>query len=85
MLLLNCPYCGIRGEETEFSPGGEAHIKRAAIESSDKEFEVYLFSRKNPKVLTSSFYQTKVQYSISYCMVDAQAKTIKPERTWLAS
>lgn len=49
MLLLNCPYCGISGEETEFSPGGEAHIKRAAIESSDKEFEAYLFSRKNPK------------------------------------
>ena len=49
MLLLNCPYCGISGEETEFSPGGEAHIKRMSIGSTDKEFEAYLFSRKNPK------------------------------------
>ena len=51
MLLLNCPYCGISGEETEFSPGGEAHIKRSGPGSSDEGFEEYLFGRVNPKGL----------------------------------
>jgi len=28
MLILNCPNCGVSGEETEFHPGGEAHLTR---------------------------------------------------------
>ena len=27
MLLLTCPACGVTAEETEFAPGGEAHLK----------------------------------------------------------
>ncbi|MGB0959504.1 MAG: sarcosine oxidase subunit delta [Halocynthiibacter sp.] len=49
MLRLNCPYCGVDAEETELAAGGEAHITRFGPESSDQEFEDYLFARKNPK------------------------------------
>lgn len=49
MLLLKCPYCGAKCEETELSPGGEAHIKRYGLGSSDQDFEAYLFMRENPK------------------------------------
>lgn len=49
MLILDCPYCGIRADETELSPGGEAHIKRVGPEGADDTFEAYLFGRKNPK------------------------------------
>ncbi|MEM8740609.1 MAG: sarcosine oxidase subunit delta [Pseudomonadota bacterium] len=49
MLMLTCPYCGATGEETEFVPGGEAHIRRAGPEASDTEFASYLFERKNPR------------------------------------
>ena len=44
MLLLECPYCGAKCEETELSPGGEAHIKRYGPGSSDQDFEAYLFT-----------------------------------------
>ncbi|WP_039017306.1 sarcosine oxidase subunit delta [Halocynthiibacter namhaensis] len=49
MLILDCPCCGVRGEETEFHGGGEAHLKRFGPDSSDAEFEGYLFTRQNPK------------------------------------
>ena len=49
MLTLTCPYCGIKAEETELAPGGEAHLKRYGPGSTDAEFEAYLFARKNPK------------------------------------
>lgn len=48
MLLLTCPCCGISAEETELSPGGEAHLKRSGPGSSDADFESYMFARKNP-------------------------------------
>lgn len=49
MLELTCPYCGVRAEETEFHPGGEAHLKRFGPGSSDDEFTGYLFERRNPR------------------------------------
>ena len=49
MLILTCPCCGIRAEETELQPGGEAHLKRIGPEGSDVDFEAYLFARNNPK------------------------------------
>ncbi|MGG7566287.1 sarcosine oxidase subunit delta [Rhodovulum sp. DZ06] len=49
MLLLTCPYCEAEGEETEFAPGGEAHLKREGPGASDDAFADYLFTRKNPK------------------------------------
>ena len=49
MLILECPYCGVTAEETEFHGGGEAHIKRFGPGSSEGDFEGYLFHRENPK------------------------------------
>lgn len=49
MLILTCPYCGIACDETELSPGGEAHIERAGPDAPDDAFEHYLFQRENPK------------------------------------
>ena len=49
MLLIVCPWCGPR-DESEFSPGGEAHIVRPPEpdQLSDEEWADYLFMRKNP-------------------------------------
>jgi sarcosine oxidase subunit delta len=47
MLTLTCPYCGVPAEETELSPGGEAHLKRVGPGGTSQEFEDYLFARKN--------------------------------------
>ena len=49
MLILRCPYCQVLCDETELSPGGEAHLKRFGPGSSDEEFEAYLFMRENPR------------------------------------
>jgi len=49
MLILECPYCGVKGEETEFAPGGEAHLKRFGPGSSEDDFNAYLFRKENPK------------------------------------
>ena len=49
MIQITCPYCGITAEETEFAPGGEAHIKRFGPGSADSEFSAYLFERQNPR------------------------------------
>ena len=50
MLLIRCPWCGLR-DETEFSCAGEAHIARPleTEKLSDEEWADYLFMRKNPK------------------------------------
>ena len=39
MLILTCPCCGVAAEETELSPGYEAHLKRFGPGSSDDDFE----------------------------------------------
>lgn len=49
MLLLTCPCCGVTAEETEFTNGGEAHLKRFGPGSADDEYEAYMFNRKNPR------------------------------------
>lgn len=49
MLMLTCPHCAVTAEETEFAPGGEAHLLRFGPGSTDADFEGYLFARKNPK------------------------------------
>lgn len=49
MMQLTCPCCAVTGEETEFVPGGEAHIARAGKGASDAEFAAYLFERRNPR------------------------------------
>ncbi len=50
MLLINCPWCGLR-DESEFSYGGEAHIVRPLKpdELTDAQWADYLFMRANIK------------------------------------
>lgn len=49
MLTLQCPYCGVQADETELTPGGEAHLTRHGPGSDDAAFEHYLFMRRNPR------------------------------------
>jgi sarcosine oxidase subunit delta len=49
MLLLTCPSCGAAAEETEYAPGGQAHVRRMGPGSDDVAFADYLFERKNPR------------------------------------
>ena len=50
MLLIECPWCGLR-DESEFSYAGEAHIARPpeTEKLSDEAWADYLFMRSNPK------------------------------------
>ena len=50
MLLIPCPWCGLR-DEIEFRYGGEAHIARPADPDAldDVAWADYLFMRANPK------------------------------------
>jgi sarcosine oxidase, subunit delta len=51
MLLITCPWCGAR-EESEFAPGGEAHIQRPDPHTaSDRDWAEYMYYRTNPKGL----------------------------------
>lgn len=49
MLMLTCPSCGVDAEETEFAPGGEAHLVRRTADSDAAAFSDYLFARRNPR------------------------------------
>ena len=49
MLILTCPHCGVAADETELAPGGEAHLTRHGPDSSEEEFEGYLFARANAR------------------------------------
>ena len=50
MLLIDCPWCGLR-DQTEFSAHGEAHIARPLDTETltDEQWGDYVFFRKNPK------------------------------------
>ena len=50
MLVISCPYCGLR-DQIEFSNGGEAHVIRPKNpdQISDDEWSEYVFIRSNPK------------------------------------
>ena len=52
MLLIDGPYCGPR-DQSEFSNGGEAHVKRpdGSQEISDREWGGYVFFCSNPQGL----------------------------------
>lgn len=52
MLLIDCPYCGLR-PELEFSHGGEAHIARPRDPGafSDDDWGGFLYLRANAKGL----------------------------------
>jgi sarcosine oxidase, subunit delta len=50
MLLIACPWCGVR-PENEFRYGGEAHVARPADPSvvDDAAWAEFLYMRANPK------------------------------------
>ena len=50
MLIIDCPHCGPR-DQSEFSNGGEAHVKRpdGSADIGDREWGEYVFIRANPK------------------------------------
>ena len=48
MLLIACPYCGPRND-SEFTPGGEAHIARLDLTVNDEKWGEYLYFRENVK------------------------------------
>ena len=50
MLLIDCPYCGLR-PELEFTHGGQAHVARPADPSAtgDAEWTEYLYLRNNTR------------------------------------
>ncbi|HTI83923.1 MAG TPA: sarcosine oxidase subunit delta [Acetobacteraceae bacterium] len=50
MLLIECPWCGVR-PENEFHYGGEAHIARPADPAAvdDAAWTDFLYMRTNPK------------------------------------
>ncbi len=50
MLIINCPWCGVR-DQTEFSCHGEAHIVRPEQpqQLSDEQWGDYVFFRRNTK------------------------------------
>ena len=94
MLLLTCPYCGAEAEETEFHGGGEAHLKRAAVGSSDEAFAAYLFLRKNPKGVVFErwrhVYGCGKWFHAARCAVTLEvfgtynAQTLKPSKALIA-
>ena len=47
MMLLTCPWCGLRAE-SEFHCGGAAHLTRPPLDCPDDEWAGYLFMRENP-------------------------------------
>ena len=50
MLLIPCPWCGLR-DQTEFSCHGEAHVARPRDSGSlsDEQWGDYVFFRNNPR------------------------------------
>ncbi len=47
MLILQCPYCGLR-DEPEFTFGGPAHLARPGLDVDDATWTAYLYHRENP-------------------------------------
>ena len=48
MLLIPCPYCGIR-PELEFSYGGQAHVARPLPDASAEEWAAFQYERTNTR------------------------------------
>jgi sarcosine oxidase subunit delta len=47
MLLIPCPWCGPRAQ-IEFTYGGDAAVKRPALDAPDEEWVAYVYLRDNP-------------------------------------
>ena len=47
MLLIPCPWCGPRSQ-VEFTYGGDATVRRPAVDAPDAEWFRYVYLRDNP-------------------------------------
>jgi heterotetrameric sarcosine oxidase delta subunit len=47
VLLIPCPWCGVRAQ-IEFSYGGDATLKRPAVDASEAQWVQFVFLRDNP-------------------------------------
>jgi heterotetrameric sarcosine oxidase delta subunit len=47
MLLIPCPWCGPRAQ-VEFTYGGDATLKRPALDTPEAEWVAYVYLRNNP-------------------------------------
>jgi heterotetrameric sarcosine oxidase delta subunit len=47
MMLIPCPWCGPRSQ-IEFSYGGDATLKRPAVEASQAAWSDFVYLRDNP-------------------------------------
>ncbi|MGQ0663019.1 MAG: sarcosine oxidase subunit delta [Pseudomonadota bacterium] len=48
MLLIRCPWCGER-DQTEFTYGGDATLKRPAADAPEAAWIDYVYLRDNPR------------------------------------
>jgi sarcosine oxidase subunit delta len=48
MLLISCPWCGPRNQ-IEFTYGGDATLKRPAIDAPERAWFEYVYLRDNPR------------------------------------
>ncbi|KKC24783.1 sarcosine oxidase subunit delta [Sphingomonas sp. SRS2] len=56
MLRIHCPVCGVR-DETEFTYGGDATVKRPDMAEADPQVWVdYVFMRDNPRGPHSEYW-----------------------------
>lgn len=86
MLKLVCPYCGIEADETELVSGGEAHLKREGPDSTDEDFEDYLFLRDNPKGIIFERWQHAMGcgkwFHVARCTVTQEVFGTYPAQTF---
>ena len=69
MLIIDCPYCGPR-DQSEFSNGGEAHVKRpdGSADIGDREWGEYVFIRANPKGIKAARAALVVNQPNRFCI-----------------
>jgi heterotetrameric sarcosine oxidase delta subunit len=48
MLLIRCPWCGER-DQTEFTYGADAQVRRPAADAPDQDWIQYVYFRDNPR------------------------------------
>jgi sarcosine oxidase subunit delta len=55
MLLIQCPWCGLRNQ-TEFTYGADANVRRPAADAPVRDWVNYVYFRDNPRGPHSEFW-----------------------------
>ena len=56
MLLIPCPWCGPRAQ-AEFTYGGDATVKRPALDAPEDAWLAYVYLRDNPAGVHEEWWQ----------------------------